>query len=197
MSWRLPPRLRRIRWVCPELAGMGATPASMAKASAERKRRTSPTSPMSRAATSTPIPGSRRSGWSPTSAASRSSSAFDRASQPAQAGQPLAGELGLDAAQRAQQPPDGPAVALRHQVGGPGAIAGQQHDEVGVESVAHPGRLGDEVLARLEQELDGACRIGQADRRQVGLAERSPGRSRGRHRDRSCRPGGCAAARDG
>src|ERR1035437_4563508 len=27
LSWRLPPRLSRIRWTCPELAGIGATPA--------------------------------------------------------------------------------------------------------------------------------------------------------------------------
>ena len=38
LSWRLPPRLRRIRWVWPELAGIGATPASIANASADRKR---------------------------------------------------------------------------------------------------------------------------------------------------------------
>ena len=62
LSWRLPPRFRRIRLTCPELAGMGATPASMANASAERNREMSPTSPMSLAATSGPAPGSVRSG---------------------------------------------------------------------------------------------------------------------------------------
>jgi hypothetical protein len=51
LSWRLPPRLRRIRLVWPELAGMGATPASIANASADRKRRRSPASPTSLAVT--------------------------------------------------------------------------------------------------------------------------------------------------
>ncbi len=47
LSWRLPPRLSRMRWIWPELAGIGATPASAAKASRERKRVTSPASPRS------------------------------------------------------------------------------------------------------------------------------------------------------
>jgi hypothetical protein len=90
-------------------------------------------------------------------------------------GQPAAGELGLDAGLRPEEPPDQPLVTEGDEVGGPGTVPGQEAAEVGVETVADPGHLDDDVLAGLDEELQVEGVVGHADRWQVGLASRHPG----------------------
>src|SRR4051794_19597845 len=58
LIWRLPPGSRRWRWVLPELAGIGATPAARASLAAVAKRWPPAISPTSLAAISGPNPGS-------------------------------------------------------------------------------------------------------------------------------------------
>ena len=58
LSWRSPPRLSRCRVVWPEEAGIGATPASRAKAASERTRPLWDQLTISWAATIGPTPGS-------------------------------------------------------------------------------------------------------------------------------------------
>ena len=58
LIWRLPPWSRRWRWVLPELAGIGATPAARASLAGVAKRWAPAISPTSLAAVSGPNPGS-------------------------------------------------------------------------------------------------------------------------------------------
>jgi hypothetical protein len=83
-----------MRWTCPELAGIGATPASAARASADRKRRTEP-----------------------------SFEHLDLPLKASQADQERAGELGLDRGVPPQESGDLRSVARRHEVGDRPAIA--------------------------------------------------------------------------
>src|SRR3954451_24471350 len=86
LIWRLPPWSRRWRWVLPELAGIGATPAARASLAAVAKRCAPAISPTSLAAVSGPKPGSltSRGAICPTSSVSSRSKPGDRLGELAQ-----------------------------------------------------------------------------------------------------------------
>jgi hypothetical protein len=88
--------------------------------------------------------------------------------QPAQGAQPLSGQLGLDTGAASQPAGQGGQRARPDQRA---AAARQQHQQVGVQPVAGAGRLGHQVLARLDQQLQLASRVGATHRRQVRLAQ--------------------------
>jgi hypothetical protein len=60
------------------------------------------------------------------------------------------------------------------EVRGAGAIAWPDGQQVGMQAVANPGRLGHDILARFDQQVDLAAGVDHADGRQVGLARRDP-----------------------
>jgi hypothetical protein len=117
--------------------------------------------------------------------------------QPVESPEAVAGELGLDAPQPAQELRGAPPVDLGGEVRDGRAVSGNEDHEIGVQAVASAGRLGDEILARLDQELQLAAGISKADGRQLGLAARHPGDREGVARVAlagSARPGPFAMA---
>src|SRR5215217_7371740 len=105
LSWRLPPRSRRCRCVCPEEAGIGAEPAVRATLASVAKRPAPAISPISLAAVSAPQPRSARN---------RGARAAVRA-----------GELALEVVDRARQLADAAQFVARDPdagalLGGPG-----------------------------------------------------------------------------
>ena len=97
----------------------------------------------------------------------------------AEAGETVAGELGLDPGDRPEEPTHQPLMTKGDEVGGPGAIPRHQAPQIGVEAVADAGHLDDDVLAGLDEELEIEGPVGGPDRRQVGLAGRHPGDRQG------------------
>src|SRR5450759_1565600 len=57
----------------------------------------------------------------------------------------------------------------------PPAVPGHEPPQVGMEAIADPGHLRDEVLARLHEEGDLEAPVSDPDRRQVRLPRRHPG----------------------
>ena len=96
LSWRLPPRSRRWRWLLPELAWSGATPPWRASCASVRKRSIGPISASSFAAVRPPQPGSSSSAGPSVQSASRVAVELDdRAGQRATATDQVAGEAYL------------------------------------------------------------------------------------------------------
>jgi hypothetical protein len=174
---RLPPRFNRCRWTRPEEAGIGAVPLAAANLCRSAKRRTSPTSPRIRAATSGPTPWTwtRDVPVASTSFAIRRLSWRISASRRVQLVQPATHQLGAHRHLATQQPPDQPGGSLGPQLRQPLLVAGSQGDQVGMDPVGDPGPLPDQLLAVVDQQSQVLGQVLAADRWQVVLAGRDPG----------------------
>ena len=174
-SWRLPPRLRRIRKGLARAgrdrgdAGQGrqgvggAEPPNVADLADELggHQRTNPGQTEERMALhEARDPGGERS--------------LLETERP-QPRQPAPGELGLDTGQRSEEPADQALMAGGDEVARPAPVPRHQAPQVGVEPIADASHLDDDVLAGLDQELEIERSIGKPDRGQVMLAGRHPG----------------------
>lgn len=95
----------------------------------------------------------------------------DLAAQRQQACQPLTGEAGLELGTAGECAASPGQLPDAHQPDGMLLVAGRQHQEVGVESIANPRRLADEVVTGLDQHLQLAAGVVNAHRRQIRLAQ--------------------------
>src|SRR6266508_227521 len=101
--------------------------------------------------------------------------------------------MGTDAWHSAQEPGRLLALPLRSESSDPRPVARNQEHQVGVQTVLHPGPLGDELVTVVDEELE--ILVCSARQRRAGDAHPGPppGRWQGRRWDRTC-PGDPSAA---
>ena len=178
--------------VLPDQAGIGATPACMAKRASERNRSTPAVSPTILAAVSGPQPciASNDGARGSTRAVITLLQLVDHRGDPVDVGQHVAGHLGIDAGQGLQ-----PGGQLAAGLGKPQGLRGgvdRRVDPVGVpaEPVDHPGPLGHQVLTPVDQQLQLPRRLVVRGHRKIGFAQHRTG-----HRERVDRVGLAAGPR--
>ena len=185
LSWRLPPRSRRWRWVRPEEAGIGAEPAVRASLASVAKRLTPAISPSSLAAVSD------------AAAAFGEQSRRERGDERGEFGFEVvdgAGEL-ADAAQFVARDPDARALLGARQAAGDARLPagrgqrarrdlglGPEVVQVPAQVVAQRGALRDEPLAVIDEQPDVELRAGQPRDRAACRGLRAARRARSRRR---------------
>jgi len=95
--------------------------------------------------------------------------------QHSEVSQALAGEFRLHADEAAQESSNGALVTGRDGVRCLLTVPGHEYTQVGMKPVADTRRLGNDVLAGLDELRDVAALVGRSDRRQVGLPRSHPG----------------------
>jgi hypothetical protein len=158
---------------------MGATPARAAKASADRNRRTSPTSPTRVAVTIAPAPTEGEQWMTLDPRLDLSGKRMFLAREGTEPLEATPSELGLDPGESSQESGDRTLMTNGREVGRRRSIAGHEDPKVSMEPVANASHLEDHVLARPHQELEVQAPVCQPDGWQVGLPEGHP---RDRHR---------------